>query len=54
MLRLIAPLLEGVLRAAVSDPEFRAWSMSSDGPGELAALEKVRQALDQLCRERGW
>ena len=54
MLRLLAPLLESVLQAAVHSPEFRAWSVAELGPSALASLEEVRQALDRLCRDRGW
>lgn len=54
MLRLVAPLLEGSLRAALADSEFCAWVTATVGAPVLAELDQVRRYLSVLCRERGW
>jgi hypothetical protein len=54
MLRLVAPLLEGALSAALADSEFCAWVTATAGAPVLAELDQVRRHLCQLCRERGW
>ena len=51
---MIAPLLEGVLTAALHDLDFVAWLTSRRGSGFVNVLREFHSDLSYLCRERGW
>jgi len=50
MWRMMAPLLESVLKAALDVPECRVWL----GPAREEYLGMLRAELDQLCEREGW
>lgn len=54
MFRMIAPLLEGFLTAALHDLDFVAWLTSRRGSGFVDVLREFQSDLYNLCRERGW
>ena len=54
MLRMLAPLLEGVLMAVLHDDESRRWIEKEFSAAHVEQLEQLRVRLDAMCRERGW
>jgi hypothetical protein len=50
MWRLLAPLLEGALGAALADEEAKIWL----GPERIGWLEGLRRDLDDECHQKGW
>lgn len=54
MLRMLAPLLEGVLMAALADDDFRRWVEAEFSAAHVEQLEQLRARLDVMCKARGW
>jgi hypothetical protein len=54
MLRMCLRLFEGTVGAVLASEEFKSWLIAVDGPGAVAALERIRAHAADECGRKGW